>query len=439
MIESSKKEELPPQQDSEQADVDDTLVETVPEDNNRQEVLPPNEAQTTTDISSPPEEINLEEDCSNRPDPPSIIDGCHEEENAPRGDIPTAVSTLETNQSLLSDEDFSVSDSPKDDDDNNNDDDNDIIDEQGKRNNNNIKNERPPNSPLSHDGSAEQLIRERSIPEDSFLTKPNRIARDPSISLADVFSNHHSDDADEPHHQQQQQQQEEAESEILQAVEQLHVRRAVHDTPPIWDDQDEDGFVRRGDVGVQHVRERLTPTTSRIELLPPIEERPRIFIPEPLRKQQSFEQRLPANNNGRRRIRLMLQEEIDKRWDDSFIGHIRRRSALFRSPVDESQYQPRGHITVSWYDGTSTLELNEHVRGSAMRKLKLASYMELKDLRFLDETVNPPEGMCGSFAFLCLLFCRHECLILTFSGLSRSCLVTFYPGWSAIHFAICID
>lgn len=311
---------------------------TVEDENSPQDIilLSPQPPQDSSSTNSKDDEMNSQ-DCSNRPDPPSIIDGCHEQ--VPRGDIPANVSTLETNQSLLS-EDFSVSDTQKDE-------------------------HKEPNSPLSQEESTELM-------QETCTARPSRVARDPSISLPDmIISSSEQDD----------------ENEILHAVEQLHARRVA---PPVWDDQDEDGLVRKttivSDVGLQHVRERLTP--SHIELLPSIEERsPRVFLP--MQKQQSFD-RLPA----RRRIRLLLQEEMDKRRNESILGHIRRRSSLFRSPVDESQYEQRGHITVSWYDGTSTLELNEHVRSSAMRKLKLESFMEIKDLRFLDETVDPPEGTC---------------------------------------------
>jgi hypothetical protein len=337
MIDSEQEiEERPPSlQDSTVEDEIIMMQETTAQDN----------INTTTPHND--SEILSQEDCSNRPDPPSIIDG--EEEVPPRGDIPTAVSTLETNQSLLSEDDFSVSDTQKE-------------SLEGPENDNE-------ELLIVNNNDQNGVMEENDLPEDSMMARPNRIARDPSISLVDVFS------PTEP-------QQSNNDNEIQQAVEELHVRRMAQ---PVWDDNDEDGLVRQDDVGRQHVRERLTP---RIELLPPIEERR--FLREPLQKQRSFEN--TATN--RRRIRLLLQEEMDKRWDDSFIGHIRRRSALFRSPVDESQYQSRGHITISWYEGTSTLELNEHVRNSAMRKLKLASYMELKDLRFLDESIDPPEGMC---------------------------------------------
>lgn len=53
----------------------------------------------------------------------------------------------------------------------------------------------------------------------------------------------------------------------------------------------------------------------------------------------------------------------------------------------------RGSIAVSWYEGTSSLELQQHVRKSVVRKLKLEnSSVELDDMRLLDESINPPEG-----------------------------------------------
>jgi hypothetical protein len=53
----------------------------------------------------------------------------------------------------------------------------------------------------------------------------------------------------------------------------------------------------------------------------------------------------------------------------------------------------RGTVTVSWYEGTSSLELQQHVRNSVVRKLKLDnSSVQLDDLRVLDDTVDPPEG-----------------------------------------------
>ena len=52
----------------------------------------------------------------------------------------------------------------------------------------------------------------------------------------------------------------------------------------------------------------------------------------------------------------------------------------------------RGRVTVSWYDGTTSLELYEHVRNSVARKLQLSATNKLSDVRILDEGSSPPEG-----------------------------------------------
>ncbi|KAG7366871.1 hypothetical protein IV203_029541 [Nitzschia inconspicua] len=105
---------------------------------------------------------------------------------------------------------------------------------------------------------------------------------------------------------------------------------------------------------------------------------------------------------GKRRIHLRLVEDIAKP-DNSLFSSFRTRSILRRSPVsaspiDEkepsrmsSQWVDRGSLTVSWYEGTSTLELQEHVRNSVIRKLRLEGTTKLADFRILDETVDPPE------------------------------------------------
>ena len=54
----------------------------------------------------------------------------------------------------------------------------------------------------------------------------------------------------------------------------------------------------------------------------------------------------------------------------------------------------RGTISVSWYDGTTSLELQQHVRKSVLRKLKSEKKdVELEDIRIIDESTDPPEGM----------------------------------------------
>ena len=52
----------------------------------------------------------------------------------------------------------------------------------------------------------------------------------------------------------------------------------------------------------------------------------------------------------------------------------------------------RGFLSVSWYDGTSTADLREHVKRSVRRKLELETHTELENVRIIDETVEPHEG-----------------------------------------------
>lgn len=58
----------------------------------------------------------------------------------------------------------------------------------------------------------------------------------------------------------------------------------------------------------------------------------------------------------------------------------------------ESSLVDRGRISVSWFAGTSSLELQEHVRKSIVRKLALKKNIELEDIRVFDESADPPEG-----------------------------------------------
>jgi hypothetical protein len=124
-------------------------------------------------------------------------------------------------------------------------------------------------------------------------------------------------------------------------------------------------------------------------------------------------------NGGRRKIRLRLQEEVRNSNNSikrhfrsgSLLGTLRKSSkrmlrfggSFSATSIDLSDDQEparelyktvdRGTLTVSWYEGTSSLELQQHVRKSVVRKLKLDnSSVELDDFRVLDDTVDPPEG-----------------------------------------------
>lgn len=104
-------------------------------------------------------------------------------------------------------------------------------------------------------------------------------------------------------------------------------------------------------------------------------------------------------DNGRRKIHLHMQEEVQQggRKRSSFLGHFRTRSQRIigmHSIPEQPQLvsTDRGLLSVSWFPGTSAIELQEHVRRSVIRKLQLPPKAQLVDLRLLDESMNPAEG-----------------------------------------------
>eukprot|EP00980_Cylindrotheca_fusiformis_P007302 scaffold1525_cov142-Cylindrotheca_fusiformis.AAC.102 len=118
-------------------------------------------------------------------------------------------------------------------------------------------------------------------------------------------------------------------------------------------------------------------------------------------------QRIPAMGTGqmlvgggKRKIHLRLLEDVppDSAKKVSFLSfHRRKRSSQLLSPRGSAEEDhregdiDRGRVTVSWYDGTTSLELYEHVRNSVIRKLGLSRTERLTDLRILDEAFEPPE------------------------------------------------
>ena len=75
---------------------------------------------------------------------------------------------------------------------------------------------------------------------------------------------------------------------------------------------------------------------------------------------------------------------------------------------DTFQLKPRGNLSVSWYDGTSSTELQEHVRESLCRKLCLEPTMGLTNLRILDESVSPHEGKIFRISFIPLYSSHYQ-------------------------------
>jgi hypothetical protein len=104
----------------------------------------------------------------------------------------------------------------------------------------------------------------------------------------------------------------------------------------------------------------------------------------------------PIIGEGRRKIKLRLEEDlrIDERrsfFSRSFSRHKRDDSLLSVDSVAQIGID-RGSIAVSWFEGTTSAELQEHVRKSVVRKMGLHEDVKLNDLRIVDETMDPPEG-----------------------------------------------
>jgi hypothetical protein len=119
---------------------------------------------------------------------------------------------------------------------------------------------------------------------------------------------------------------------------------------------------------------------------------------------------------GKRKIHLRLLEDVSSIMQPEKSGFLsfRRNKGILRSPMHSSSisefganksgsrdpsWVDRGSLTVSWYEGTSSVELQEHVRNSIIRKLGIRCTTKLLDFRVLDESTDPPEG---KFIFLIL-------------------------------------
>lgn len=100
----------------------------------------------------------------------------------------------------------------------------------------------------------------------------------------------------------------------------------------------------------------------------------------------------PPAGGGRRKITLRLQEDTHDSSRKSFF--FRRSNRNLSSPLQaiEEGGIDRGTVTVSWFEGTSSSELQEHVRKTVIRKMNLESDARLADLRIIDESEIPHEG-----------------------------------------------
>lgn len=102
-----------------------------------------------------------------------------------------------------------------------------------------------------------------------------------------------------------------------------------------------------------------------------------------------------AASGGRRKITLRLLEDAPPS-----PSHVRRPSFFFRHSAmlpEEPHGMDRGSISVSWFEGTTSTELQEHVRKSLIRKMGIKGTVKLHDLRIIDETMDPPEGQYCNF------------------------------------------
>ena len=117
---------------------------------------------------------------------------------------------------------------------------------------------------------------------------------------------------------------------------------------------------------------------------------------------------------GKRKIYLHLLQDMSSLIQPEKGGFLsfRRRKGIksrmhssiseFDPNKDRDHWEDRGSLTVSWYEGTSSVELQEHVRNSVIRKLGIKGTTKLLDFRVLDESTNPPEGKITYFILLSL-------------------------------------
>ena len=119
---------------------------------------------------------------------------------------------------------------------------------------------------------------------------------------------------------------------------------------------------------------------------------------------------------ARRSMSLRLEEEIKvhlpvaegsaTKKKKSLLSRISRRRAKSHNIGDDNEdvvqsiqtnYPAikridRGTVSVSWYAGTTSTELQNHVKNCVERKLSLGSKKLLRNFRVIDESVQPSEG-----------------------------------------------
>jgi hypothetical protein len=160
-------------------------------------------------------------------------------------------------------------------------------------------------------------------------------------------------------------------------------------------------YQRPGQQYIPHMPALVVPNVHRTNAPPPRNDYPN----HQLQGMPAMGQGQMMVGGGKRKIHLRLLEDVPPqgRKQVSFLGFSRKKkgnplSPMLNTPrgqIDEQNKEElidRGRVTVSWYDGTSSLELHEHVRNSVIRKIGLNRTEKLSDLRILDEAFDPPEG-----------------------------------------------
>jgi|AntRauTorckE5430_2_1112549.scaffolds.fasta_scaffold00207_4 hypothetical protein len=89
-----------------------------------------------------------------------------------------------------------------------------------------------------------------------------------------------------------------------------------------------------------------------------------------------------------RRTRTRSMGSCD--YDDK--GNEKQEEVMEGSPQRLKATQKHGEISISWYGGTSAVELQDHVRKSVETKLRIGRKKLLLNLCMIDESVEPPEG-----------------------------------------------
>ena len=160
---------------------------------------------------------------------------------------------------------------------------------------------------------------------------------------------------------------------------------------------------------VNYLHQPLGVPPSAFSQTPPIQQVSPAYNGTPMKKPMQYQ-----TQPTRRKMELHLVEERRIMQEDhekkSLFSIIRHKSSSNGMSIDDDLISPdsskfslsminHGVISVSWFEGTTTIELEEHVLKSVQRKLELGSKRIIKNIRLLDDRINPPEGerLVGEF------------------------------------------